>query len=83
MDKASLEKYATSLGLNNGTLGFGKNKFNQCLESNATAATVSADQAEGTKDGVTGTPSFFINGKLIVGAQPFSTFQQAIDAALK
>ena len=30
LDKASLEKYATSLGLNNGTLGFGKNKFNQC-----------------------------------------------------
>jgi len=83
LDKASLEKYADTLGLNNGTFGFGKNKFNQCLESNATLATVNADQAEGSKDGVSGTPSFFINGKIIVGAQPYATFQQAIDAALK
>ena len=83
LDKASLEKYADSLGLNNGTFGFGKNKFDQCLESNATLKIVQADQAEGTKDGVTGTPSFFINGVLLVGAEPYSQFQQAIDAALK
>lgn len=83
LDKASLEKYADSLGLNNGTFGFGKNKFNQCLEGNATKATVDADQAEGTKDGVNGTPSFFINGQLLVGAQPASAFEQAIEAALK
>ena len=75
LDKASLEKYASQLGLGS--------KFNQCLESNATLATVQADQAEGTKDGVSGTPSFVINGKLLVGAQPFSAFQQAIDAALQ
>ena len=75
LDKASLEKYASQLGLGN--------KFNQCLESNATLATVQADQSEGTKDGITGTPSFIINGKLIVGAQPFSAFQTAIDAALQ
>jgi protein-disulfide isomerase len=83
LDKASLEKYADTLGLNSGTFGFGKNKFNQCLESNATLSIVNADQAEGAKDGVTGTPSFFINGQLIVGAEPYSQFQQAIDAALK
>ena len=82
LDKTSLEKYGSSLGLNSGTLGFGKNKFNQCLESNATLPVVNADQAEGTKDGISGTPSFFINGQIIVGAQGFSTFQQAIDAAL-
>ena len=83
LDKASLEKYADSLGLNSGTLGFGKNKFDQCLESNATLPIVNADQAEGTKDGVTGTPTFFINGVSIVGAEPLSTFQAALDAALK
>lgn len=83
LDKLSLEKYADQLGLNKGTLGFGKNKFNQCLESNATLATVNADQTEGTKDGVSGTPSFFINGQLLVGTQPFSSFQTAIDNALK
>lgn len=83
LDKASLEKYADQLGLNSGTLGFGKNKFNQCLEGNATLSIVNADQQEGLKDGVTGTPSFFINGKSIVGAQPASAFEQAIEAALK
>ncbi|MEI6659877.1 MAG: DsbA family protein [bacterium] len=83
LDKASLEKYADQLGLNAGTLGLGKNKFNQCVESNATLSIVQADEAEGTKDGVNSTPSIFINGKLIVGAQPYNNFQQAIDAALK
>jgi protein-disulfide isomerase len=83
LDKASLEKYATQIGLNSGTLGFGKNKFNQCLEGSATLSIVNADQQEGIKDGVSGTPSFFINGKPIVGAQPATTFETAIEAALK
>jgi len=30
---------------------------------------------------VSGTPSFFVNGVLLVGAQPFSAFEQAIEAA--
>ena len=76
LDKASLEKYASQLGLNTGT-------FNQCLESNATLDIVNNDQAEGVKDGVTGTPSFFINGQMIVGAQPAAAFEQAIETALK
>jgi protein-disulfide isomerase len=83
LDKASLEKYADQLALNKGTLGFGKNKFNQCLESNATLKTVQADQAEGSKDGITGTPSFFINGKPLVGAQPAANFEKIIEDALK
>ncbi|MEK6830836.1 MAG: DsbA family protein, partial [Nanoarchaeota archaeon] len=36
----------------------------------------------GQNYGVQGTPAFFVNGKLISGAQPFSAFQQAIDAEL-
>ncbi len=83
LDKASLEKYASDMGLNNGTLGFGKNKFNQCVDGNATLSIVQADNTEGSKDGVSGTPSFFINGQLLVGAQPYSAFEQAIEAALK
>jgi protein-disulfide isomerase len=31
---------------------------------------------------VQGTPTFLINGKLLVGAQPYEAFKQAIDAAL-
>ena len=32
--------------------------------------------------GASGTPTFFVNGKILVGAQPFSAFQQAIEAEL-
>ncbi len=80
---ADLKKYADRLGLNNSTLGFGKNKFNQCLDGNTTQEIVSSDLKAGQAAGVSGTPTFFINGKILVGAQPFSAFQQAIDAALK
>jgi protein-disulfide isomerase len=36
----------------------------------------------GGQIGVTGTPTVIINGKMIVGAQDISVFEQAIDAAL-
>ncbi len=78
-----LKKYADSLGLNNGNFGFGKNKFNQCLDSNATLSAVQADERDGKAAGTSGTPTFYINGKQLVGAQPFSAFKQAIDEALK
>jgi len=78
-----LKKYADQLGLNKGTLGFGKNKFNDCLDKSEAADVVNKDIAEGTAAGVSGTPSFFINGKKVVGAQPYSVFEAAIEAALK
>ncbi len=83
LDKVSLQKFADQLGLNNGSFGFGKNKFNQCLDNNSTLDIVKADAAEGAKIGVTGTPTFYINGIQLVGAQPFSAFETAIEAALK
>ena len=43
---------------------------------------VQADFAAGQAAGVSGTPAFFINGRSLVGAQPFSAFQAAIDAEL-
>jgi protein-disulfide isomerase len=56
--------------------------FKACMESGAMRERVNADASEGQRLGVTGTPSFLINGKPLVGAQPFEAFQQAIDAAL-
>ncbi|MCX6783780.1 MAG: thioredoxin domain-containing protein [candidate division WWE3 bacterium] len=64
--------YATDLGLN----------IADCLSSGKHTADVSKDQADGQKAGVTGTPTFFINGEILVGAQPYSAFQKAIDAKL-
>ena len=78
-----LKKYADQLGLNKGILGLGKNKFNQCLDKNATLQTVKDDQAEGARVDVSGTPTFYINGQKVVGAQPFTKFKEAVDAALK
>jgi protein-disulfide isomerase len=43
---------------------------------------VEASFAEGRALGVSSTPTFFINGRPLVGAQPVEAFREAIDAAL-
>ncbi|MEK7638155.1 MAG: DsbA family protein, partial [Patescibacteria group bacterium] len=43
---------------------------------------VDADTAAGSAAGVSGTPSFFINGQQVVGAQPFDAFKKIIDGLL-
>jgi protein-disulfide isomerase len=59
--------------------GIDKAKFDDCVDNKKTQAGVKADQAEGGSVGVTGTPSFVINGRLLVGAQPFEQFKAVID----
>ena len=56
--------------------------FGECLDSGETRAGVEADASEGTARGVRGTPTFFINGRPLVGAQPYSTIAQFIGEAL-
>jgi protein-disulfide isomerase len=75
LDSASLKGYASDLGLDT-------SQFNACLDSGKYSSEVDKDTNDGRSYGVTGTPTFFINGKKIVGAQPYSAFQQAIEAAL-
>ena len=41
-----------------------------------------ADFAEGRAAGVRGTPTFFVNGRQLVGAQPLQVFQKAVQDAL-
>ena len=53
-----------------------------CLDSNKFESEVKKDFRDGQAAGVRGTPAFFINGKLLSGAQPFGAFKQAIDAEL-
>ena len=65
-----------------GELGLDQSRFDKCLDSGDHADDVKNDQISGTSAGVTGTPAFFINGIKITGAQPYSVFQQAIDAEL-
>jgi len=57
-------------------------KFKQCIESGKYKEEVQKDLDYGQSIGVSGTPSFFINGIRLVGAQPYEAFKQAIDAEL-
>lgn len=71
-----VKKWAAKIGLN--TL-----KFNQCLDSEKYKQEVEKDIADGSAAGVSGTPAVFINGRLVVGAQPFAAFKAIIDEELK
>lgn len=50
-----------------------------CVESGRFAADVEAGLREGIRLGVTGTPTFFVNGERLVGAQPWEAFQALIE----
>ncbi len=63
-------------------IGLDTTEFNSCLDSGQMASEIQKDLMDGQKAGIKGTPGFIINGKLISGAQPFSVFQQEIEAAL-
>lgn len=57
-------------------------KWGTCYDNKETAAKVNAQHDEGASLGVTGTPAFFINGRMLVGAQPFEQFKNVIDDEL-
>ncbi len=63
-------------------LGLDTEAFNQCLDRQTYADEVQEDVEEGQRAGVSGTPTFFINGRKLVGAQPFSAFAQIIEDEL-
>ncbi|MCG3139997.1 MAG: hypothetical protein HDKAJFGB_00934 [Anaerolineae bacterium] len=69
-------------------IGFGKElgldmpKFETCVNTDATFDRVRADTEEGQKLGVTSTPTFFVNGKPLVGLTSPDEFKQTLDQAL-
>ena len=73
--KEIFKTYAKDLGLNTAS-------FNSCLDSGENKQEVQQDISQGSSYGVSGTPTFYINGVGVVGAQPYSVFKQAIDAEL-
>ena len=64
------------------SLGMDGNAFRACLDGKTDEAKANADMADGQKAGVSGTPSFFINGIPLVGAEPYSAFKTIIDQEL-
>src|SRR5262249_163531 len=76
LGREDLEKHAGAIGLDVA-------KFKAALDSGKYKAKVDAEMTAGNKIGARGTPSFFINGRSFVGAQPLSAFKENTDRALK
>ncbi len=56
--------------------------FNTCLDDNKFQDQVQQDQLDAAQAGINSTPSFLINGQLVIGNRPAEEFQAIIDAAL-
>jgi protein-disulfide isomerase len=72
----TLAGYAIEMGLD-------MDQYKSDVEGEEVAKRISDDLAQAQKLGVTGTPSFFINGRFLSGAQPFANFKRYIDEALE
>jgi protein-disulfide isomerase len=70
-----LKKYAANVGVDAG-------KFNACLDTSKHAERVRDDVAQGTTLGVNSTPTVFVNGRRVSGAQPYEVFTALIDEEL-
>jgi protein-disulfide isomerase len=70
-----LQSYAKDVGLNAGS-------FDRCFASGKYKEVVQRDLNEGAQLGLTGTPTFFINGREISGNQPSEAFEAIIDEEL-
>lgn len=72
---AQVVEYAEDLDLDG-------EQFSGCYSSKKYQQAVDDDLALGQQVGVSGTPTFFINGKKLVGAHPYESFKELIDSAL-
>jgi len=75
LEPEDLQRYAQELGLDLA-------RFDRDRQDPAVKTKVLEDMAEATQLGVTSTPTFFINGRLVSGAMPFETFSTIIDEEL-
>ena len=63
-------------------IGLDVSQFEKDLNDLATKKTIDADMSEASSLGLTGTPGFFVNGRFLYGAKPFSEFAKLINAEL-
>lgn len=73
---ATLESHARAIGLD-------MDQYSKDVAAPEIKKKIDEDVAQAGKLGVSGTPSFFINGKFLSGAQPFDNFKRVIDAAIE
>ncbi|MBI2147340.1 DsbA family protein [Candidatus Woesearchaeota archaeon] len=75
LEKEALLNYAAKINLN-------MTSFEECLTAHQKKSVVERNLAEGIQRGVRGTPTFFIDGELIMGAVPFNEFKSIIEQKL-
>jgi protein-disulfide isomerase len=75
LNQSAYEQYAADLGLDT-------KAFANCLESDRYLNEVQADASDAARVGITGTPSFVVNGRIMVGALPIADFKAVIDEEL-
>ena len=71
LGRADLERYAQQVGLD-------MTRFRAALDNNTHIAGIDADMAAAAQLGARGTPAFFINGRQLMGAQPYEQFETVI-----
>lgn len=76
LSAANLQQIASDVGLD-------RKQFDDCVAAGKFADQIDKDLAAGQAAGVNGTPAFFINGRMLDGAQPFEKFQEIIDEELE
>jgi predicted DsbA family dithiol-disulfide isomerase len=59
-------------------VGLDMTAYGSCMENAETASEVAADQAEGERLQVDATPTFIVNGRRVVGAQPVDTWNEIL-----
>lgn len=75
LEDADLEKYAKEIGVDMG-------RWKSCFSGKKYEKRIKQDQRIATTLGARGTPAFFINGRFLSGAQPFTKFKALIDEEL-
>lgn len=75
LDAADLEGRAAQLKLDAA-------KFRSCIASDRHDAAIRQELQQGSEIGVTGTPAYFVNGRMLSGARPLESFTELIDAEL-
>lgn len=76
LDRASLIRYGRQLGLD--TV-----KFSEAIDKKKYAAEIARDKELAVKMDLYNTPTFFINGRKVVGDRPFGYLKKIIDEELK
>ena len=76
LQPGDLKKYAAAVGVDVA-------KFNACFDASKYGERVQQQMQAGNQLGVQSTPSIFINGRLVSGAQPYEVFTAIIDDELQ